>query len=287
MKRVEYLEATSVEEASGFLADYGSDAKVVAGGTDLLVQLRNRKAQVRYLIDLKGIKGLDYVQSCEGEVRIGALTTVAEVARNTLIASTYSVLADAARVLGSRQIRNMATVGGNLCNAAPSAELASPLLVLNARVVLRSARGERVVPIEQFFVGPGQTILGPDEVLKEILLPPRSPGTRGLYLKLGLRKSMDIAIVGVAIWLQIDGAGVCRSIAIGLGAVSPTPIRAKKAEGLLQNQSLSEDLIAEAGRVASQECSPISDVRASAGYRKQMVEVLVRRGLKKCWDFGG
>jgi carbon-monoxide dehydrogenase medium subunit len=213
---------------------------------------------------------------------MGALAKHAQIGDAPILQERWGLLASAARKVGSPQIRNWGTIGGNLCNASPAADTAPPLLVLEAEVVLVGPRGERHLPLESFFIGPGLTALAPDEILKEILIP-EAPGPSGwAYLKLGRRKSLDLALASVAVWLTADPrARVCHRARMALGAVAPTPMRAKETEKFLEGKTLDERVILESGEKAAMECGPISDIRASAEYRREMVKVLVQRAIKK------
>lgn len=278
MIRFEYLEAGTVEEAVSLLDRYGGEARAIAGGTDLVVQLRYRECAPKYLVDLKTIPGLDHIVEDGEGLRLGALATIRSVETSPLIKERYSILAQAAHLLGSVQVRNLATVGGNLCHAAPSAETAAPLLALGARARIAGPSGERLVPLEDFFAGPGQTCLKPGEILVELQVPSPTPRSAGVYLKHSIRKAMDIAFVGTGVVVELaDGDGVCKDIRIALGAVAPTPMRAVKAEAHLRGKVLEEGVLREAGEIASQECSPISDIRCSAEHRREIVKVFVRR----------
>jgi len=197
-----------------------------------------------------------------------------------VIKEKFGVLARAASKLGTPQIRNRATLAGNLCNAAPSAELAPALIVLGARARIIGTAGERAVLIEDFFIGPGLTVLKPDEILAEIQVPNLLPRSGGVYVKHTIRKALDLAIVGVAVITTLDGE-VLSNVKIALGAVASTPIRVKKAEEILAGKRLEDDLLEKAGLIAAEESSPISDVRSSADYRRKMVGVLVARAIKQ------
>jgi CO/xanthine dehydrogenase FAD-binding subunit len=200
------------------------------------------------------------------------------VERSPLVREHCPVLANALRTMACPQVRNRATITGNLCSAVPSADSAPGLLVLEGMLKLVSQKGERVVPITDFFTGPRKTILADDELLTEIHIPSLPPKYKGIYLKLSPRKSMDLAVVGVAAFVVRDG-DVCKDVRIALGAVAPTPLRARKAESALIGKKLTDDSIIEAARAASTECRPIDDHRASAEYRCDMVYVLTRRAL--------
>jgi aerobic carbon-monoxide dehydrogenase medium subunit len=234
----------------------------------------------KYLVDIKNIPDLEYIRYDEKEgLRIGALTTIRQIETSLLIRERFLPLAQAAKVLGSVQVRNRATIGGNLCNAAPSAETAPTLLVLNTNVKVAGSKGERTLPLEQFFLGPGLTVLQ-NEILTEIMVPSLSANIRGVYLKIGRRRAVDLALVGVAVAVAMDG-NKWKDVRIALGAVAPTPIRARRAEKLLEGKRTDAALMQEAGQIASEEASPISDVRASAWYRKELVKVLVQRALEQ------
>lgn len=278
--RFEVLAARTVEEACAGLGRYGSRARAIAGGTDLLVALRRRKAEASLLVDLKTIPGLDAIREDGGALRLGALATLGEIERSALIRSRFAMIADSARRVGSPQIRNLATAGGNLCHGSPAADLAPALIALGGRAKVQGLGGEREIALEEFFLGPGVTALKEDEVLVEIQVPAPPPYTRGACLKLPARTAVDLALVGVAAVITLDSAGRrIEEAKIALGAVAPTPIRARAAEGVLQRQRLEKDLPERAARAASEEARPISDVRGSAAYRKEMVKVLTNRLL--------
>jgi CO/xanthine dehydrogenase FAD-binding subunit len=267
-------------EALSLLAQHRAEAKPLAGGTDLIPQVRRREiAAPRLFVDLKGIPGLDTItyDSKKG-LTLGALATITSVERSPLVREHCPVLANALRTMACPQVRNRATITGNLCSAVPSADSAPGLLVLEGMLKLVSQKGERVVPITDFFTGPRKTILADDELLTEIHIPSLPPKYKGIYLKLSPRKSMDLAVVGVAAFVVRDG-DVCKDVRIALGAVAPTPLRARKAESALIGKKLTDDSIIEAARAASTECRPIDDHRASAEYRCDMVYVLTRRAL--------
>jgi CO/xanthine dehydrogenase FAD-binding subunit len=267
-------------EALSLLAQHRAEAKPLAGGTDLIPQVRRREiAAPRLFVDLKGIPGLDTItyDSKKG-LTIGALATITSVERSPLVREHYPVLANALRTMACPQVRNRGTITGNLCSAVPSADSAPGLLVLEAMLKLVNQNGERVVPITDFFTGPRKTILADDELLTEIHIPSLPPKYKGIYLKLSPRKSMDLAVVGVAALVVRDG-DVCKDVRIALGAVAPTPMRAQQAELALLGKKLTLQSIEEAARVASTECRPIDDHRASAEYRCDMVYVLTRRAL--------
>ena len=283
LPKFEYRMPKTLKEALDQLSKKGGGkVKVFAGGTDLIPKLRRREVEApEILVDLKGIPKLDYIQyNAKSGLRIGPLTTISAIEGSSVVRDHFSVLAQAAHSIASPQVRNRGTIAGNICNAVPSADSAPALLTLNARLKLVSLKGERTVKIEDFFTGPNDTVLTGKEILREIQVPPLHGKGKGVYLKLSPRRAMDLAIVGVAV-VVIPEDGICRDIRVALGAVSPTPIRAKKAEDILRGQRFSDELIERVAQVASEETCPIDDHRASAGYRKEMVAVLVRRAINE------
>ena len=278
-----YFEVKSIEEAVSLLSEYGEKARIIAGGTDLLVQVRGKTKKPEYVIDIGGIDGLDYIKYDKKQgLAIGVLTLISALEKSPEIREKFPVISQAAGQLGSVAIRNMGTIGGNLCNAAPSAEMAPPLIGLSANVKLVGPDGERVVPLEDFFTGPGTTVLRKGEMLVEVQVPVSADNTRGTYLKHGLRGTIDLAIVGVAAvaTFEVDSK-ICKDIRIALGAVAPTPMRARGAEEILRNKRIDEELIDKSAEAAAAEARPITDVRASAEYRREMVKVFTRRAIKE------
>jgi len=270
-----------MEEVVSLLLEHKGAARVMAGGTDLLVQLKKGEALPRYIIDIKGIPNQDTITYDEKDgLTIGALTTIRSIELSPVIQNKFNVLAQAASELGTLQIRNRATIGGNICNAAPSAETAPALIVLGARLRIIGADGERTVPIESFFTGPGQTILHPHEILSEIQVPNLPPRSSSVYIAQTIRKALDLATVGVAVITTIDN-DVLKDIKIALGSVAPTPIRAGKAETIIKGQRLDDALLGAVGLAAAEEASPISDLRGSAEYRRKMIRVLVERAIRQ------
>ncbi|MGQ9630400.1 MAG: FAD binding domain-containing protein [bacterium] len=282
LRAFEYFAPISLPEAISLLEDYGLEAKVLAGGTDLIVWMKRGILTPSYVIDLKRIPGIDYIRYDEAEgLRIGALTALADLASSPILRERYPAIAEAAESVGSPQVRNRATIGGNLCNASPSADLAPPLIALNATAKISGPRGERTVPLEDFFTGPGKTVLTPAEVLTEVSLPAPPTGTGSAYIKHTIRRA-DIAIVGVAASLSPEGR-VC----LALGAAAPTPIRAREAESLLGGREISEKLLGEAAERASAESLPISDIRASEWYRREIVKILTVRAVRRALERAG
>jgi len=257
-----------------------NEFKLYAGGTDVIPKLKKRLiATPKILIDLKRIKGLDYIEyDPKKGLRIGALASARSVATSAVVNEHFPVLSQAAGNIAAWQIQNRATIVGNICNAVPSADSAPALLTLEASVLCMNANGERVVPLTEFFAGPNQTILKNDEIVKEIQIPNLPSGSKGKYIKLSTRKKMDLAVVGVAVVI-VSSDGICKELRIGLGAVAPTPLRAKEAEKKLLGQNLTDELIEQCAQLAAEEAKPIDDHRASAHYRKEMVSVLVKRAI--------
>lgn len=276
----------SVGDACSLMAKYAGAAQALAGGTDLLVKMKHRRVVPRALVNLKRIPLLDRIgHDGPGVLRIGALATVRTIEMSPVVHDGFPVLARAAELLGTTQVRNLGTLGGNLANASPAAEFAPALLVLGASVRCVGMRGERSIPLEEFFIGPGRSSLQPDELITEVLVPPASsPACRAVYLKHGLRR-MDVAMVGAAVLVQLEN-GVCREVRIALGAAAPVPFRAKKAEQVLRGKRLhggaaDAELLEETARVAAQESQPIDDLRASADDRREIARMLVRQGLER------
>jgi carbon-monoxide dehydrogenase medium subunit len=276
---MEMLHPTTVADAVAALARRGAVA--LAGATDLIASIRKREIAPRVLVNLKGIAGLSGIKRQGGEVRIGALTTVSELLRSKIIQHRVPLLAEVAQGFASVQIRNLATIGGNLCNAAPSADMALPLLALDARLVIRGTGRSREIAIADFFLGVNKTALRRGEILTAIAVPKPRAHTGAAHAKLGVRQAMDLAFVGVAAALQLTPAGKCRGARIALGAVAPTPMRARKAEAALEGAIITDEVIAQAAAAAAAQSRPISDLRASKGYRREMVEVLTRRALRE------
>jgi len=277
MRPFEHFTPHTLDEALALLSRANGGGQMIAGGTDLMLKMKAGIARPEMILNIKRLpelKGIAY-DELQG-LRLGALTTLRELTRSPLIREYYPSLAHAAGVMASEQIRSFATLGGNLCNGSPSADLAPPVMVLGGTAVLVSASGERLVSMDDFFLGPGQTVLAAGELLKEIHIPP--PVGTAIYLKHAPRAYMDIAIVGVGIRLHLEG-GRCRQARIVLAAVAPVPLRVRDAELALEGHSLSDDRFGRAAAAAAGACTPIDDIRGSAWYRRRMVEVLTRRGL--------
>jgi len=282
MKPFDYFSPTTIADATRALADYGADARCLAGGTDLLIRMKRHQWLPRAVVNLKNIPGLREI-SINGQVRVGALATLNDLIRSEIIQANAPALAYAASKMAGFQVRALATVGGNLSNASPAADTAPPLIALNARAVVVGSHGERVIPLEDFFVGVGKSALAPDEILREILVPRLDASARASFMKLEHREAMDISIASVGVWVKVANPQsqnpTCEDARIVLGAVAPTPMRAKQAEDILRGKELTTERIAQAAKVAASEAKPIDDVRSSAWYRREMIEVLTRRQL--------
>jgi aerobic carbon-monoxide dehydrogenase medium subunit len=279
MRRFEYHEPRSLAEASRLLVELGEEAHAFAGGTDLLVEIREGLRHCAHVISLKRLEDLKGLVFDHGRgLRIGALATAREIETDPTIARHYPNLLSAVRSLGSIQVRNRATLVGNICRASPSADTAPPLIADEAIVTIAGQTGVRKTPIAQFFVGPGKTVLARGDIVVAVETPPDPSPLGRAYLKLGRRQAMELATVGVAATLSMEGDS-CVDSRIALGAVAPTPVRASSAERALCGRPLTDAALDEAARAAMAECAPIDNVRASAAYRRDMVGVLTRRAI--------
>jgi carbon-monoxide dehydrogenase medium subunit len=278
VRRFELALPDTLQACQQALAD-GPDIKLVAGGTDLLPQMKTGMLRARKVVDLSALPELKLIeQQPDGSLRVGAAVSARSLEQSPVVNKNAAGLAEGASVVGSFQIRNLATLGGNLANAAPSADMAPPLLALDAELLIAGPRGQRRVPVADFFLGVRRTQLAPDEVLVEIIIPAPPAGSGGTYVRHTPRRELDIAVVGVASQVTITD-GTCRTARIALGAVAPVPLRAKEAEARLEGQALTTALIAEAADLAVAAASPISDQRGSAEFRRHLVRVLTRRTL--------
>ena len=276
-QRFDYHAPTSLEAAMELLSIYGGEAKLLAGGTDLFVKMKQRLVEPRHIINLKNIEALTVLKEGEHGVNIGAATSLRSIERSELIRKKLPLLHEAVRSIGSVQIRNMATIGGNLCNASPAADCAIALLALDGKARILGPEGARTVPMEEFFAGPGQTVLKEDEMLVEVSMPPIPDGIGTSFLKVG-RTSLDLATVNIAVVLRKTGEAVadCR---IALGAVGPTPVRAYRAEEFMKGKDTSRDMLEAVANVVSEDIRPITDVRATAEYRREVSKTLTRDAL--------
>jgi len=278
LPKFEYLSCETLEEACALLSKYRGEARVLSGGTDLIVKMKHKMMTPDYIINIKRIPGLSYIRAYKDHgVNIGTLTTLQAIKNSPLIKKVFPALYDAAGVLGTRQVRNLATIGGNLCNASPAAECAPPLLALSAKVRIKGEKGRKLMDLKDFFIGPGETALGQDEILDEIQIPEPPARSGGVYLKHSTRR-IDVAMVGVAVIAQME-ENRFKDIRIALGAVGPTPLRAPKAEEVLIGKEPVEKWTNKAANVASDESFPIDDIRGYSDYRKKMVGILVKKAI--------
>jgi carbon-monoxide dehydrogenase medium subunit len=272
-------EAATLEEASAVLGRYGPDARMLAGGTDLLVDLKTGRFGAGHLVSLQRIESLRGVTESDGDLRIGALTTITQLGNSPIVRRAFSPLLDATSRMAAPQIRNVATVGGNIASAVPCADLPPILTALKASVELWSPSGRRVVPLDSFFVGARQTVMGDEEILTAVVVPGFGPGFGAAYARFQLREGNAIAVAGVAAGLTLGGDGTIVGARIVLGAVAPIPKLVRSAGDELVGRRPGEDAFRAAAGAAMKAAEPISDVRGSAEYRRELVGVLTRRAL--------
>jgi carbon-monoxide dehydrogenase medium subunit len=277
MNRIDYYRPASLPELWE-IRETIPGARVIAGGTDILVKIKNRVVEPPALISLRAMPELRGI-SIDNGARIGAMTTINELIRHPDLASDYPVLIEAARRLGSAQIRNAATVAGNLCNCSPCADTALPLLVLDARVELQSSSQKREIPLHEFFVGPGESCLAPGEIMTAILMAPPAPGTRAVSFKKG-RVKMDLAIASAAVLASMKN-GLCEKVRVAAGSVAPVPMRLREVEELLEKNPITSDTAHEAARIAMESVSPITDIRSTEDYRQHITGVFVQRAVEQ------
>ncbi len=278
LPKFNYFSPSSLGETFKILSDYKGKSKLLAGGTDLLVKMKKGAVSPDVVVDLSKISELSFIELAGGNLRIGGLTRLADIGESFLVRERAPALAEAIDVLASSQVRNRATIAGNLCNASPAADTAPPLLALDASVKLRSPDGERIVPLAEFFLGPEQTVAKPDEVLTEVIIPLQEGSSA--FIKLGRRKAFTLSVTSVAAFARVK-KGRFEEVRVALGAVAPTPMRARKVEEALKGKEVNEENIEKAAEAVKEECCPITDVRASAEYRTEMSYVLTKRVLGK------
>jgi xanthine dehydrogenase iron-sulfur cluster and FAD-binding subunit A len=281
MKKFAYYQPQTLEEAFEWMEKLQGRAKYVAGGTDIIVRLNQRAIELEGLISLSRIEALKGITH-NGGVSLGSMTPFRDLERDHTIARDYPALAQAARILANPQIRNVATVGGNLCNAKPSADSAPPLMVLEAHLILEGPPGQREVPIDEFFTGPGENCMDPTEVLREIRIPEKARGTGMAFLKTG-RVAQDIAVANAAALVVMDGK-ICRKCRLVAGAVAPIPLRLTRTEALLEGKEIDQERLDRVGPMVEQEVRPISDVRSTEEYRRVVSGVLVKRALQQALE---
>ena len=282
LPQTDYVKASSVAHALDMLHQYGTGAAILAGGTDLIVDMRERRREPTMLVDISSVEELAELDVSTGNIRIGAGVTVAGIAGTAIVQHQLPLVTEVTRHFADYLTRNRATIGGNLANASPGADLVPPLLALNASVVLATAQGERTVDLNDFLVGPRRTLLLWNELVRAIHIP--TPVPRGqAYEKLGLRTGGAIAVVSCAVSMDQAG-GECRRVRIGLGAVAPRAFRSSEAEQIMEGHMFSNDIAARAAEAAANSSQPISDVRGSAEYRHAMVRALVERALHAAYE---
>jgi aerobic carbon-monoxide dehydrogenase medium subunit len=281
MKDFEYYSPSTLAEAIDLCQKFGATVRVMAGGTELINEMRKGTSQPGQVIDLKRIAGMDDIEDFGGGLKLGGLVRIHTIENSAMVLDSFVALRQAARTLGSVQVRSKATLAGNICRASPSADMVPPLIALRASVRIRGKSSDRVLPLEELFVGPGKTVLTNGEILTEIHVPKAAPRSGCAYLKLSPRRAMDLAVVGVAAMVELDKAkSICLEARIALGAVGLTAVRARNAEAVLKGSRLSDTLVEKAGHAASLECDPITDIRASEMYRREMVRVMVKRAVR-------
>ena len=280
MKNVEYFAPGTLKEALQLLGKHGKGTAVLAGGTDLV---RNMNLEYAYPASFMwiGHLGLEYVKNVDGVIHIGAATRMQTAGASKLLQSKAAALAEAAGKMASVPVRSLATLGGNICNASPAGDAICAMLGLGAQVLLKSTRGQRLVPLDKFFTGPGKTVRKPDELLIEILIKPTAKNEGSAYAKVGRRQALTLAVLNAASRVKRDSKGNCAEVTIAVGAAAPTPLRAVKAEAALRGKPLSEAAIRAAAEIAVTEIKPIDDVHGTAWYRRKLTKALVARTLRR------
>lgn len=278
---MEYFQPQNLKTALHLIKKWKGRAVLIAGGTNVIPDLRVTPVQPRTLIDIGRLKSLSYIKADGKKIRIGALTTISELASSKVIQKGAPLLFDACNQLGNPLVRNRATIAGNLADASPAADTAVPLLVLDAQVVaVKDGGRSRHIPVDQFFLGPNQTVLKREEMIQEVIIPKFNTGAKTAYFKLGLRNSMAVSVISIALLIEME-KGFCKKARIAYGAIAPTPIRVYQIEKMLENNEVTGKLLETCCKAISKEVHPISDIRASKEYRAEMASVLLRRGLRE------
>lgn len=281
MGELEYLITKDFEEIFSAIEKTKGLAKFIAGGTNVIPYMHAEAISPELLIDLNGLENLKYIREKNGTISIGALTTISEIVASEVIQNKCQILHSAANSLGSPLTRNRATIGGNLADASPAADMAPPLLALEASIHTKRAGMEgREIPLDQFFIGPNKTILAEDELITQIRFSKPKDSAKGIFIKLGLRNSLAISVVSIAVILDMEGQ-VCQKARVALGAVAPTIIRAFHVESKLEGGKINENIIQECADIVKEEISPISDIRASAEYRRLASSVMLKRAIQQ------
>lgn len=279
----EYFSPRTLDEAIALLQKLGPDAKLLSGGQSLIPMMKLRLVSPEYIVDINRIPGLDYISESDGHLKIGALAREHQLESSDAVKTKFPILADTAKVIADPLVRSQATVCGNLAHGDPANDHPATMLALGATIVATGPKGQRQIPIEDFFPGLFTTALEPEEILTEIRVPVPPPKSGGAYLKLE-RKVGDFATAGVAVQIELDGAGVCKLAGIGLTNVGMTPIKAKQTEAFLAGKKLDEPTIQQAADLAASESQPMDDIRGSADYKRDLVRVLTARALTRALD---
>jgi len=285
-KDVEYFAPKTLEEALQIAGEYGPDISILAGGTDLVRDMNLNFANPKKVLWI-GNLGLEYIKERDGYIVIGAATRMQTAGDSELLKKKAAALARAAGKLASPPVRYLATLGGNICTASPACDTVNAMLGLGAEVLLRSAKGERVVPLAEFFTGPGETVIKPGEILVEIRIKPTGENEGSAYVKMGRRKALTLAVLNVTSRVKLDKQGNCEAAHIAIGAAAPTPVRAVKAEAALVGKPFTDTTIEEAAKIAVTEISPIDDVHGTAWYRRKLTHVFVKRTLREAGGLNG
>jgi len=280
MNEFEYLRPSNLNETLTYLSSYNGKSKILAGGTDLVLLLQQGLVQPTHIIDISDVPELNYIREEDGHLRIGGATKMREIETSTLVRTKIPMLAKASQLVGEIGVRNIATIGGNLANASPAADSAPPLLVLDVSLKVRKTNGERTIKLSDFFLHVKKTVLSPDELVTEVTVPIPPPKSGGAFFRLAKRGGNVISIVSAAAFLSMSGK-LCSVARIAMGSVAPTPIRIKSAEKVLEGAELTEENIRTAAQKAFEEIKPISDIRASAEYRKDTSKVYVRKAIEE------
>jgi carbon-monoxide dehydrogenase medium subunit len=276
----DYETPSTLQDAIGLLEKYGEEAKILSGGHSLIPMMKLRFASPEYIIDINNIPGLDYIKEEAGNIKMGALVREVDVEHSDLLKEHFPIFADVAKQIADPQVRNRATVAGNLAHGDAANDQPAVMLALRASVVITGSAGSRIVPIDEFFFGFYTTAIQPNEILTEIQIPVPPKGTGSAYHKLE-RKVGDYATAGVGVQLTLDAKGICTAIGIGLTNVNPVPLRAERSEAALLGKPINDETIAEAAKFAAEDCNPSSDLRGSEEYKRAMIAVLIKRMVIK------
>lgn len=284
LPKFDFHEPGSLTDACQILAEYGLKARILAGGTDLMVNMKKKILSPEQVVSISRIPELKHLDTAGDTIRIGSCFTIADLCQSDVIGKKLPALGQSATNLGTPLIRNLATVGGNLGSARPAADLPPSLMAYSARAVITSAAGQRTVPVDEFFLGPGFTVLKPDEILTEIQIPPLPSRSGAWYINIGVRKGQDCNLVNVASFLSLNTDGTIQDARIVMGCVGPVPLRARSAEKILIGEKPAGDLFSKAGAAAANDSTPIDDFRGTAAYKRDMAGVLTRRTLEAAFQ---